>query len=87
MDFKERGDSKIALDTYYQLEHLEGESPLEFCIRLGFADYIYQMLVVDFFILNRDRHGANIEILRNSRKKRMYPASLRSLTKVYYLKS
>ncbi len=75
-DFKERGNSKIALDTYYQLERLEGESPLEFCVRLGFADYIYQMLVVDFLILNRDRHGANIEILRNSRKKRIYPAPL-----------
>ena len=27
------------------------------------------MLVVDFLILNRDRHGANIEVLRNARKK------------------
>ena len=25
------------------------------------------MLAVDFIILNRDRHGANIEVLRNSR--------------------
>ena len=25
------------------------------------------MLVVDYLILNRDRHGANIEVLRNSR--------------------
>ena len=26
------------------------------------------MLAIDFLILNRDRHGANIEVLRNSRK-------------------
>ena len=26
------------------------------------------MLVVDYLILNRDRHGANIEVLRNGRK-------------------
>ena len=26
------------------------------------------MLAVDFLILNRDRHGANIEVLRNNRK-------------------
>ena len=44
-------------------------------MRKGWEDYIYQMLVVDYLILNRDRHGANIEVLRNSRKKsfRMAP--------------
>ena len=36
---------------------------------MGWEDYIYQMLVVDYLILNRDRHGANIEVLRNSQKK------------------
>lgn len=46
-----------------------GESPLQFCIRCGWEKYIYQMLVVDFLILNRDRHGANIEVLRNSRNR------------------
>ena len=34
------------------------------------------MLVVDFLILNRDRHGANIEVLRNSRKKTIHLAPL-----------
>ncbi|MCD8045742.1 MAG: hypothetical protein LUE90_03665 [Clostridiales bacterium] len=34
------------------------------------------MFVVDFLILNRDRHGANIEILRNSKKKTIRPAPL-----------
>ena len=27
------------------------------------------MLAVDYIILNRDRHGANIEVLRNPKKK------------------
>ena len=45
------------------------ESALDFCVRKGWEEYIYQMLVVDYLILNRDRHGANIEVLRNSRKK------------------
>ncbi|MCD8150256.1 MAG: hypothetical protein LUE92_12020 [Clostridiales bacterium] len=70
-DFKQRGESKIALDVYYESERLEGETPLDFCIRNGWSEYIYQMFVVDFLILNRDRHGANIEVLRNSRKKTM----------------
>lgn len=64
-DFKQLGESKLALDTYYQLEREKGESLLEFCRRNGWEDYLYTMLVVDFLILNRDRHGANVEVLRN----------------------
>ena len=75
-DFKQRGDSKLALDAYWEAEHIEDESPLNFCIRNGWEEYIYQMLVVDFLILNRDRHGANIEVLRNSRKKTLHLAPL-----------
>ena len=68
-DFKQADEDKLALDVFYELEHAKGESPLDFCIRCGWADYIYKMLVVDFLILNRDRHGANIEVLRNRKKK------------------
>lgn len=68
-DFKAHGEHKIALDAYYQAEKLDGETPLQFCTRNGWSDFIYKMLVVDFLILNRDRHGANIEVLRNARKK------------------
>ena len=68
-DFKAHGDHKVALDAYYQAEKLDGETPLQFCTRNGWSDFIYKMLVVDFLILNRDRHGANIEVLRNARKK------------------
>jgi hypothetical protein len=75
-DFKQPGESKIALDAYYELEKQEGETPLAFCIRNAWEEYIYQMLVVDFLILNRDRHGANIEVLRNSRKKTIRLAPL-----------
>lgn len=75
-DFKEKGDSKIALDAFYQVERLENETPMEFCIRYGWENYIYTMLVVDFLILNRDRHGANIEVLRNTKKKSVRLAPL-----------
>ena len=34
----------------------------------GWQKYIDTMLAVDYLILNRDRHGANIEVLRNGRK-------------------
>ena len=75
-DFKNRNESKIALDQYYSMEKRTDETPLAFCLRQGWADYIWEMLLVDYLILNRDRHGANIEILRNSRLKAYRPAPL-----------
>ena len=55
---------------------LPGESHYDFCVRYGWQSYIDTMLAVDYLILNRDRHGANIEILRNARKKTLRPAPL-----------
>lgn len=75
-DFKIRGESKLALDAYWESEHQPGETPLAFCLRNGWDTYIYQMLVVDYLILNRDRHGANIEVLRNSKQKTIRLAPL-----------
>lgn len=75
-DFKEKGESKIALDAYKEREAYPKESALDFCVRMGWEAYIYQMVVVDYLILNRDRHGANIEVLRNSRKKTLHLAPL-----------
>lgn len=75
-DFKEKGDSKIALDDYYDLEHAPGESRMDFVRRMGFADYIYKMLITDYLILNRDRHGANIEMLFDAKNNIVRPAPL-----------
>lgn len=76
-DFKKRGESKIALDAYYSRERLnESESPLDFCIRCGWEKSIYEMLAVDYLILNRDRHGANIEVLRNASQRSLRLAPL-----------
>jgi hypothetical protein len=75
-DFKQRGESKIALDAYYQAESLPNESPMDFCIRCGWESTVYEMLVVDYLILNRDRHGANMEVLRNQQKKTIRLAPL-----------
>lgn len=75
-DFKKKNENKIALGAYYQAERLENESPMDFCVRNGWEEYIYQMLVVDFLILNRDRHGANMEVLRNSKERTIRLAPL-----------
>lgn len=75
-NFREKGEDKQAIDVCYESERLEGERPLNFCLRMGWGEYIWQMLVVDYLILNRDRHGANIEVLRNKKKKTIRLAPL-----------
>lgn len=75
-DFKRRGESKTALDNYYAANALKDESHFDFCVRQGWKDYIEKMLAVDHLILNRDRHGANIEVLRNPRERTVRLASL-----------
>lgn len=75
-NFRERGEKKEALDSYYDSHKLPDESPLDFCLRHGWSEYIYQMLLVDYLILNRDRHGANIEVLVNRYKKAVRLAPL-----------
>ena len=75
-DFRQRGEKKIALDDYFAANRGNSESPLEFCLRCGWSEYIYQMLVIDYLILNRDRHGANIEVLTNRYRKTVRLAPL-----------
>ena len=75
-NFRERGESKVALDSYYESNKLPDESPLDFCIRYGWSEYVCQMLLVDYLILNRDRHGANIEVLINRYRKTVRLAPL-----------
>ena len=75
-DFKQRGESKAALDNYFQVNKKDNESRYEFCVKNGWKHYIDQMIVIDYLILNRDRHGANIEVLRNARNKTLRIAPL-----------
>lgn len=64
-NFRKENEEKLAFDVFYDLEKVENESPLEFAVRNGWELYIYQMLCIDYLIANRDRHGSNLEVLRN----------------------
>lgn len=75
-DFKEKGESKVALDDYFRVNAQKGESHYDFCVRNGWKEYIDTMIIIDYLILNRDRHGANIEVLRNARAKTLRIAPL-----------
>ena len=74
--FRKPEERKISLEDYYQAERQGEESPLQFCVRMGWEAYIHEMLIVDYLILNRDRHGANIELLIGRKDKNIRPAPL-----------
>lgn len=75
-DFKEKGESKITLENCYSLSKEDGEDILSFIKRIGFIDDIYKMIIIDFLINNKDRHGANIEIVYNNKTKKYRLAPL-----------
>ncbi|MDO4291385.1 MAG: hypothetical protein Q4C41_09185, partial [Eggerthellaceae bacterium] len=64
-NFRRPGERKQALDLFYDLNKQPGESPLDLCERYGWLARVQQMMAVDFLIANRDRHGANVEVLRS----------------------
>lgn len=85
-NFKEKGDRKIAFDEYYGLNRLKGESIFDFVKRNNFDNYIYIMLVIDYLIINRDRHGANIEILSSNNKIKFAPLFDHGLSLLFSVK-
>lgn len=64
--FRNPGESKIALDTYFALHNKEYASVEDMLRTDGYSKYLDAMLLVDFLIINRDRHGANLEVLSTS---------------------
>lgn len=65
-NYRGHDEKKQALDLFYDLRREKGESPLAFCERYGWRRSIEQMILVDYLIVNRDRHGANVEVLRSA---------------------
>lgn len=64
--FRKRGESKVSLARFYSWNHLDGETRLDFCARFGWSARVQQMMLVDYLIANRDRHGGNLEVLKSS---------------------
>lgn len=57
-----RGNAtKVTAEQLYLNTRRANEDPLTTFRRLGYSDYVDTLMLVDFIIYNRDRHGKNIE--------------------------
>lgn len=72
-DFKLAGEHKLTFETYFEMHRVENETVWRFIERNGFQTYFEEMLLLDFIICNRDRHGANIEVLVKDGQYRLAP--------------
>lgn len=72
-DFKRTGESKMTFETYYEILRVDGEDKFHFIERMQLQDYFYNMFLLDYIICNRDRHGANIEVLQKGDTYRLAP--------------
>lgn len=55
----------MAFDLFYDLNRRPGESPFDLARRYGWGPQVAALIIADYLIANRDRHGANIEVIRS----------------------
>lgn len=72
-DYRKSNERRQALDTYIELNARDDESPVEFCEKMGWSESIGTMMAFDYLIINRDRHGANIEIVMRDNEVELAP--------------
>lgn len=65
-NFRRRNESKCAFDVFCEVGKYNTNDVIKICQRMGWEQDVYTMLMVDYLILNRDRHGANIEVLKDA---------------------
>lgn len=62
-NFRKAKERKLSLSAYVSLFGDRGASPYEVCCAHGWEEQVKQMMLVDYLIANRDRHGSNIEVI------------------------
>ena len=75
-NFRMKGDKRTTLENLIKLDGrdtLDLESNFQFCLDKPYSVDIMSMLLIDYIIDNRDRHGANIELLVNTKGIRLAP--------------
>ena len=62
-DYRLANERRQQFETYYALYVNDGQSPLDSACSHGWGTQVFQMMAIDYLIINRDRHGANFEIV------------------------
>jgi len=71
--YKNPNETRVAFENFYKANRDNGESALSVAVRFGWQTQIFTMFLFDFLIFNRDRHGANLEVLEINGEKRLSP--------------
>lgn len=82
-DYRVPGERRQPFDGFYELYREENEIPLDFAIRRGWATEIQQMMAFDYLIANRDRHGANFEVIYRNGNVEFSPLFDHGLSLIY----
>ena len=67
LDYKKPNETKTTFESFYKMNRNNDEDIISFISRYGFTKEVYQMIIIDYITSNRDRHGANIELLYNQK--------------------
>lgn len=62
--YRRDNQKKITLEDAVRMYGKTGENRLQTAVRIMGRDMLSKMLMFDFIIINRDRHGANIELFK-----------------------
>lgn len=61
--YRHSNEAKQSFSQFFAQYATPSETPLQLYERLGWGTQARQMLLVDYLIINQDRHGANVEVL------------------------
>lgn len=71
-NYKGVGENRVTLETYCTLNDIDHNNIANLSNKPFFNDLL-NMILIDYIINNRDRHGANIELLLSANGERLSP--------------
>lgn len=71
-EYRAQGDKRLSLEAYVDLMG-KAADPTGFLLQGVWGRRILEMMVFDYIIYNRDRHGGNMEVLENGGNYRLVP--------------
>lgn len=71
-NYKRANENRITLETYCTLNDIDHNDIVNLSSKPFFNDLL-NMILIDYLINNRDRHGANIELLLSENGERLSP--------------